>query len=141
MSTYSDTRRERCEIKVLQCSDRRPKGIWFADGEVMACWIADAIGPQGRYIADQSRQFAMTIRRDNDWFKEPGKRTEFTLTQYKKYPISYNEEEVKALWHELVARLSRGGWDPDGIQGKQWYNKQFTRVLRGPVIELGLARE
>lgn len=79
-------------------------GSFFFGGR-RSFWRAIGVGPNGRFVAAKSGEFAHRGR-------------------------SISDEASQAL-DELIRRLSRDGWELLPIRGSLWYNYKFRRIARG----------
>ena len=78
-------------------------------------FVAEAIGPKGRYVAAKSTNFL-------------GEK--FAGKAYTPALKSKQYDEAKWALDVLVDHLAHDGWDYQGMHGRSWWEMQMSRVAR-----------
>lgn len=104
---------ETCEIV---CQDVvRPPGLLFRPAVI--CFRADAIGPQGRYVAGYSADFSYPKQKFHIGigFDPPA------------FVPGETDPDVKEALDQFVLDLAAEGWESTGGRGLPWFGFRFRR--------------
>jgi uncharacterized ubiquitin-like protein YukD len=105
-----EIRWETAEIKLRTHSK---KGCWNSlSFKTMGQFFVEAIGPDGIYQADLSREFEFT-------FDSGG--SALGLNEYQK--------DAKAALEDLISELTQLGWESVSTHGKEWFSHKFRRRI------------
>ena len=90
--TSSETQYEHCRIELVEIGYRFLQGTFYQ-------FDANAIGPNGPYVAGQSKQFSDLM----------------------------NENQQPAILNTLIRQLVADGWEAVETKGSEWYQHGFRR--------------
>lgn|GEM_PF-2824924 len=110
----TDVRYEICEIRACFV---RYEVSW--NYRFYSQFVADAIGPNGRYTAQRSKLVDSDFKGD----QTPG--AEVVLIQSEQR----RDAKVRQTFDAFVTAIILQGWEPLGQFGEHWYNVRFRRRL------------
>lgn len=121
---------EICEVKFVRILS---KNLPFRTESVFE---AEAIGPQGRYVAARSEKMDYNAwGANNDYvYRETdgGREKDTSAYAYSETDqVLFLKKKTQPKLDALIQKLVSEGWQPtDG--GKEWYSVKFRRLVKGP---------